>query len=164
LTGNQLLQAVAKALQGCCRNFEYAARMGGDEFVIVCSGVERDAVNERIPIFRAAIRDAGESICGPGLLDSSFGSALFPEDGENVDELLAAADRHMYQDKAQTKSGSHYQRRIEKASRLHRRRAGDELNGDERNQSSVANQDWEQAPAFNDETDWGRYATCDRAT
>ena len=114
LTGNRLLEAVAKALQARRREHEYVARMGGDEFVVLCSGLGRAPLMERIPEFRAAIRGAGDAICGTGLLDSSFGLAVFPEDGSTVDELLAAADRQMYRDKARIKTGAHFVRKMDK--------------------------------------------------
>lgn len=114
LTGNKLLQAVGSALQKNCREYDYVSRMGGDEFVVVCGGVEPATLNERIPVFRAAVREAGDGICsGSAMLDASFGSAVFPEDGKSADELLAAADRHMYQDKARQKSGSKLARRAQ---------------------------------------------------
>ncbi len=106
LTGNRLLGAVGDALKSRCRENDYVARMGGDEFVIVCSGLTRPTLAARIPEMRSAIREAGDEICGRGLLDSGFGSAVFPEDGTTADELLAVADRFMYQDKIKIKTGS----------------------------------------------------------
>ncbi len=103
LMGNRLLEGVAKGLQGLCTEYEYVARMGGDEFVIVCSGQPPEAIAVRMLQFREAIREVGNGLCGAGLLDASFGSAAFPVDGETADELLAASDRHMYREKAQQK-------------------------------------------------------------
>ena len=115
LTGNQILTAVSKALQSCCREYDYVARMGGDEFVVVCSGLGRAGLMNRMPELRAAVREAGREICGSGVLDSSFGLAVFPEDGDTADELLASSDRHMYQDKSRTKTGAPYVRRMGQA-------------------------------------------------
>ena len=108
LTGNRLLRAAAQALKSRCREYDYVARMGGDEFVLVCSGLGHEALTERIPDLRTAIRESGNEICGRGLLDASFGSAVFPDNGVTADQLLAVADRQMYQDKVRIKTGASY--------------------------------------------------------
>ena len=42
-------------------------------------------------------RRAGASVCGEELLSLSVGDAFYPEDGDDVEQLLALADRRMYQ-------------------------------------------------------------------
>lgn len=165
LTGNRILQEVAKALRAGCRQYEYAARMGGDEFVIVCSGVQRKDLEARIPVLRSAIRAAGESVGGAGMLDSSFGSALFPDDGETVDELLAAADRRMYHDKAHMKTGANYVRKIEKGLKLNRqRRSEDRAETGLRNLQQAVQSESKASTGLIGESDSETSATCDRAT
>ncbi len=105
LTGNRLLEAAGRALKANCREYDYVARMGGDEFVVVCSGSAMPALLDRIPAMRASLREAGERICGAGLLDSAFGAAAYPDDGNTTDRLLAAADLRMYRHKRSIKSG-----------------------------------------------------------
>ena len=122
LTGNKLLHAVARALESKCREYDYVSRMGGDEFVVVCSGLERNTLAQRIPELKTAIQEAGRSVTGDNALGASFGCAVFPEDGKTADELLAAADRQMYQDKAHQKTGA----------RVHRAGAKTVRSGDER--------------------------------
>jgi diguanylate cyclase (GGDEF)-like protein/PAS domain S-box-containing protein len=49
--GDALLQIVAKTIRGCCRVQDFAARMGGDEFVVLladCSLVNARAVGQKI--------------------------------------------------------------------------------------------------------------------
>lgn len=115
LTGNRLLHAAAQALKSRCREYDYVARMGGDEFVLVCSGLPHQALIDRIPDLRAAIRESGNEICGLGLLDASFGCACCPENGVTADQLLAHADREMYQDKARIKTGARYRSLVKPA-------------------------------------------------
>src|SRR5581483_9763788 len=44
LAGNRVLQQVAVGLRGCCRECDYVARMGGDEFVLVLSNFDQRAL------------------------------------------------------------------------------------------------------------------------
>jgi len=105
LTGNQVLRAVAAALKANCYEYDYAARMGGDEFVVVLPNLSRRDIDVRIVQLRQAIVAAGFEVCGEELVSASFGLAQLPMDGSGVDELLAAADADMYRDKERRKAG-----------------------------------------------------------
>jgi diguanylate cyclase (GGDEF)-like protein/putative nucleotidyltransferase with HDIG domain len=94
--GNKLLQSFAEALKGCCREYDYAARMGGDEFVIVAPGLHQDAAAEMAQRLEVIIKEVGTAICGEGMVSLSIGQAFYPIDGTNAEHLLAEADRRMY--------------------------------------------------------------------
>jgi diguanylate cyclase (GGDEF)-like protein/putative nucleotidyltransferase with HDIG domain len=111
LAGNQLLQSVARGLRENCRENDYIARMGGDEFVLVLPHLPKAGLNERVSQLRNAVREAGARVSRQVALDASFGAAVFPQDGASADELLAAADRQMYGDKIRTKTGGSFRRR-----------------------------------------------------
>jgi diguanylate cyclase (GGDEF)-like protein len=96
LQGNRLLQMFAEALKKCCREYDYAARMGGDEFVVVASGIEADMTAEMMRRLEAAAREAGEKICGDNKLSVSVGCAFYPDDANDAEQLIAEADRSMY--------------------------------------------------------------------
>ncbi|HEV2445281.1 MAG TPA: sensor domain-containing diguanylate cyclase, partial [Candidatus Sulfopaludibacter sp.] len=97
LEGNRLLSSVAEKLKESCREYDYVARMGGDEFVLVLPGLERDQIPVKIQRLQAITAEAGQLISGnDATLGLSIGHAIFPEDGVDADRLLSEADRRMY--------------------------------------------------------------------
>lgn len=96
IEGNRLLKQFAKTLQGSCREYDYIARMGGDEFVIVAPGLSVSAAEARGVCLSELARAAGREITGEDWLSLSVGCALFPQDGADAEKLLAEADRRMY--------------------------------------------------------------------
>ena len=105
LMGNKVLVALADGFRKSCRERDFVARMGGDEFVLVLPQLRPEDVGARLSQFRALVRTVGLEVCGEPMLDASFGAASFPRDGATPDELLACADRRMYFRKAEQKSG-----------------------------------------------------------
>jgi len=95
--GDKLLQSVSSRLQECLRQGDLVARLGGDEFGII------------LPLIRIS-DDAGkvakkilQSFELPHDLDghtitigASIGIATFPEGGEDIQDLIKAADTAMY--------------------------------------------------------------------
>jgi diguanylate cyclase (GGDEF)-like protein/putative nucleotidyltransferase with HDIG domain len=104
LVGNQLLQAVGAALRDSCREYDFVARMGGDEFVMILSGVQEKTAQAKIKQLRDVIKNASREACREGMIFGSFGLAMFPRDANSADDLLACADRNMYRDKEEQKS------------------------------------------------------------
>jgi diguanylate cyclase (GGDEF)-like protein/putative nucleotidyltransferase with HDIG domain len=103
LKGNEVLQCVAKGLRETCREYDYVARMGGDEFVIVVPDFPAD-YSTQLERLRGAAVAAGEIVSEEPCLSMSVGVAIFPVDGRDVETLLAKADKRMYQLKRQSKS------------------------------------------------------------
>src|SRR5450631_4505455 len=99
LEGNRVLRLFAQALKDSCREYDYVARMGGDEFVVIAPGLAPDAAGKKAEQMRALARQAGSEVCGEDILSLSVGRAMFPEDGEDAEQLLAEADRRMYMEK-----------------------------------------------------------------
>jgi diguanylate cyclase (GGDEF)-like protein len=102
--GNEALKAVAATLLGNTRHTDVVARYGGDEFVVILVGAappEAEAVRERILSALADLRiEHNGSQLSVGL---SIGLANHPRDAAAASELLAAADRAMYQVKLERK-------------------------------------------------------------
>jgi diguanylate cyclase (GGDEF)-like protein len=104
LEGNKILRYVADVLRENCREYDYVARMGGDEFVILLPGSDREAVYRRISEFQNIACDA-ENIRSVSVINLSVGEAFYPEDGSDAEQLLAEADRRMYKSKHLNKAG-----------------------------------------------------------
>jgi diguanylate cyclase (GGDEF)-like protein len=96
LEGDKLLREFSMLLKEACRGYDYVARMGGDEFVITAPGLSHEGVEEKINRLKQAAIEAGRRTCGREVTSLSVGTAFCPEDGYDVEALLAEADRRMY--------------------------------------------------------------------
>jgi diguanylate cyclase (GGDEF)-like protein len=96
LQGDNLLKDFAGHLKESCRGYDYVARMGGDEFVIVAPGMSREAADEKATRLNQLAIEAGRKIAGRDLVALSVGIAFCPQDSFDVERLLAEADRRMY--------------------------------------------------------------------
>ena len=96
LAGDKVLKQFATLVRANCREYDYAARMGGDEFVVIAPNMSPVSVSERALLFDALAQQAGREVCGQNLLSLSLGAAFFPLDGVDTEQLLAEADRKMY--------------------------------------------------------------------
>ncbi|SDO82784.1 PAS domain S-box-containing protein/diguanylate cyclase (GGDEF) domain-containing protein [Halomonas shengliensis] len=100
--GDDLLRAVTERLQGALREADLLARLGGDEFVAVLAPLrhgEAGAIavaTNLIDALAAPFSLRGEAIT----IGVSVGIALYPEDGEDAESLVEAADAAMYRAKA----------------------------------------------------------------
>jgi len=103
LVGNKVLRAVGGALRESCREYDYVARMGGDEFVLVLPASDSENMQRRIVELREIGARAGSEIAGLDTMTMSIGEAFFPADGADAEQLLAEADRRMYRAKQSAK-------------------------------------------------------------
>jgi diguanylate cyclase (GGDEF)-like protein/putative nucleotidyltransferase with HDIG domain len=101
LEGNRVLRLFAQTLKDSCREYDYVARMGGDEFVVIAPGLASDAAAKKADQLRELAKQAGIEVCAEAILSLSVGQAAFPDDGKDAEELLAEADRRMYMEKQQ---------------------------------------------------------------
>jgi diguanylate cyclase (GGDEF)-like protein/putative nucleotidyltransferase with HDIG domain len=99
LEGNRVLHEVAAGLRTVCREYDYVARMGGDEFVVLLPGVRPIDVDAKIAQFRQVVGQVCRDLFQESLLTISIGVAHFLIDGNDAEQLLAEADRRMYKEK-----------------------------------------------------------------
>ena len=104
LEGNRVLREVAKRLKGYCRDYDYIARMGGDEFVALLPGLKSEDAAAKASDFEALVREVSAEVCGDNSLSISVGYVSCPQDGSDPEALLGEADRRMYQAKQQRKT------------------------------------------------------------
>lgn len=98
--GDKVLQAVASLLLETVRETDIVVRYGGDEFLIMLleTGGEAEVVKRRVLEKAACRSELHESVDFPVTL--SIGSAHWsPEGSQSVEEVLAEADKRMYDDK-----------------------------------------------------------------
>jgi diguanylate cyclase (GGDEF)-like protein len=93
--GDAVLCSVGASLKECCREYDYAARMGGDEFVLIMPGMDEPSMSKRVD---KLCRLPAQAASLPNL-SVSMGAAFFPADGDDAEQLLAEADRRMYREK-----------------------------------------------------------------
>ncbi|MDZ7587814.1 MAG: EAL domain-containing protein [Parasphingorhabdus sp.] len=100
-SGDTLLREVAERIVSGIDREDFAARVGGDEFVIILNDVDSvDEINSHCTRLLKAINQP-YSISGiDQVVGASIGISLIPEDGTNYDELLRLADLAMYEAKA----------------------------------------------------------------
>jgi diguanylate cyclase (GGDEF)-like protein/putative nucleotidyltransferase with HDIG domain len=96
LAGDKVLKTFSSLMRDVCRENDFIARMGGDEFVIVAPNMTPDSVCERIKRLDSMAQKSGLEACGKDLLSLSVGAAFYPLDGSDAEQLLAEADRKMY--------------------------------------------------------------------
>jgi diguanylate cyclase (GGDEF)-like protein len=101
LTGDRLLVAVAERLRTCVRDSDTLARIGGDEFAIVQSGMSDRAGAPLLAERMLAALEAPLAIDGHALrVSASIGIALYPDHAPYPEQLHQAADQALYRAKA----------------------------------------------------------------
>jgi diguanylate cyclase (GGDEF)-like protein/PAS domain S-box-containing protein len=99
--GDEVLRASAAVMVGAIRREDAACRIGGDEFVVLLPGASADEALEKAEEIRNEIGNLtlshGERLLEPITL--SVGVAVFPEDGLQIDDLMATADGALHQAK-----------------------------------------------------------------
>lgn len=120
--GDRLLIHVADQMRSALQEGEFVARQGGDEFVVIVPGVDRDGAFRTAERLRAAIVvpteiERAEVSCG-----AAIGIALYPQDATEPSNLINDADLAMYRAKGSlTQSICFYEEAMDEAVRTRRR-------------------------------------------
>lgn len=98
--GDCLLQVVANRLQSCLTAEDMVARMGGDEFAI--APLHIGDISQVVRLASRVMHSFIEPFDLQGqeiFITASMGSAVFPDDGQEMEDLLRNADTAMYYSK-----------------------------------------------------------------
>ena len=100
--GDAVLVEAAKTLRATLRNIDALARHGGEEFIAFFGRTSTEGARDAAERCRQALQtmevshaDLSASLRQTG----SFGVSFFPRHGDTLEELMAAADRALYQAK-----------------------------------------------------------------
>ncbi|MFT6899292.1 MAG: diguanylate cyclase (GGDEF)-like protein/PAS domain S-box-containing protein [Paraglaciecola sp.] len=102
LVGDELLKVIAKRLKACIREEDTISRMGGDEFVVLLADLGEDkknAISHATNVADKIIQNISEPITINGnklQITLSIGIAMFPDDTNDITELVKLADNAMY--------------------------------------------------------------------
>ena len=100
--GDELLRVIATRLRSGLRAGDTVARLGGDEFALILPGLGVDGVLSLLERVRTELTREMVLDGVPLTIEASFGVALYPGHGDDVEQLLQHADAAMYQGKRGT--------------------------------------------------------------
>jgi diguanylate cyclase (GGDEF)-like protein len=101
--GDQLLVAVAERLKGSLREYDTAARIGGDEFVVVCDVADAGEAEQLAERLRLALDHRYQHGDASLPVSASVGVAFTSDPHVTPEQALAEADAAMYAAKARTR-------------------------------------------------------------
>jgi diguanylate cyclase (GGDEF)-like protein len=99
--GDLALKKTAEVLRRELRKGDVPARYGGEEFVIMLPGATETVAKRVAERLRSSLAETAMEFGGSTLhVTASLGLAVWPDNGRQAEELLAAADRALYAAKA----------------------------------------------------------------
>ncbi len=95
--GDLVLKVIAERVKGLLEGRGFAARHGGDEFILLLEGINK---NEEVVVFVEMLKNSiQEEIIYERIslnVDASVGIAFFPRDAQDISTLIRKADSAMY--------------------------------------------------------------------
>ncbi|RUM28378.1 MAG: hypothetical protein DSY32_04390 [Aquifex sp.] len=96
--GDKVLKQVADLIKENVRKEDYVIRYGGDEFIIITEAPRGDVLS-----IMSRLQDLIRIKYKEVEVTTSIGSACFPNDGKDLEELIKKADERMYRIKKMKK-------------------------------------------------------------
>ena len=109
--GDAALGSFTRILEHNVRASDAVGRVGGDEFALILVGADHDDTARILERVEATLAEDSAQ----GEIRASFGTARAPADGWTRVELVAAADRRLYEHKRRRASGHRHIRLVEDA-------------------------------------------------
>jgi diguanylate cyclase (GGDEF)-like protein len=99
-SGSRAVKLVAEALVRLTRSTDVVARYGGDEFIVLLAGADKTVAEDVAQRIRNVVFSTTLEVDVKMVrIKVNVGAASFPENGNNLQAVMAAADRAMYKDK-----------------------------------------------------------------
>lgn len=106
--GDALLKNVAQRIKSCVRETDTVVRFGGDEFVVLLDTVEnRQGALAAAEKIRLVLSAPYQWQTHQIEMSASIGVSLYPDQGEQISQLISVADEAMYQAKKRGKNCVH---------------------------------------------------------
>ena len=98
--GDQALVVLGELLEKHTRSSDYAFRYGGEEFMVMLTGINLDDAKKRAEDLRVGVEKMKVKYEGLSVpLTTSIGVASYPEHGQTAEEMLVAVDDALYKAK-----------------------------------------------------------------
>ena len=104
--GDQLLVETARILKTRFRSYDFVARVGGDEFLAIVTGISSEGLETLMESLKRVVAQQPVTVADGVSITAriSIGFSVFPEDSSDPEELVYLSDRRMYQNKEQARS------------------------------------------------------------
>ncbi|GGL70556.1 diguanylate cyclase [Wenxinia marina] len=99
-TGDAALTTLATCLREGFRKEDRIFRLGGEEFLVLSPSIDLSTLYDRIDRLKTTVAQAARVIPGDFELRFSAGVAVSPYDADTLTDLVAAADRRLYEAKS----------------------------------------------------------------
>lgn len=107
--GDILLMETSRRISRCIRESDTVSRLGGDEFTVILSAINDEKNVERLAqsILKILTEpfQLGDEVT---YISASIGITIYPDDADNVEDLLRNADQAMYVAKNQGRNQASY--------------------------------------------------------
>ncbi|MDO9584354.1 MAG: sensor domain-containing diguanylate cyclase [Desulfomicrobium sp.] len=106
--GDAILVAVARSIQAMIRKYDIFVRLGGDEFVLLLPDTDEFMARSFVARLRQTLAslNVGKACCLDTDLRVSASVGISRHDPhQSLEDLIRAADQHMYEDKSLSKEG-----------------------------------------------------------
>jgi len=98
--GDEVLKEVANLLKTHFRKYDIVARFGGDEFMVIVRNRNKGEIENVLRKLQERIEEIFKNF----EISVSYGIAVAPDDGTDIDKLITLADRRMYKMKEKHKT------------------------------------------------------------
>ena len=103
--GDELLIETSRRVKRRLRTYDFAARVGGDEFLAILPGVSKEDLASAVESMKEAVSETAVQVAdGVSVqVTISIGAALYPDEANDPEGLVHLSDQRMYEEKQHTR-------------------------------------------------------------